>query len=288
MGNYVIITDSCCDLMTDTADELNLVVIPMALTVDGITYKNHLDWREVEPTAFYDMLRNGKTGFTSAVNPDTFVSVFEPILEQGKDILYLAFSSALSSTYSASVIAIEELKSKYPERTMLTVDTLCASLGEGLLVYLTAMEKNKGASITEARDFAEKTKLNICHWFTVDDLAHLKRGGRISAATALVGAVLNIKPILRVDDGGFLVSAGKVRGRRESVNNLAERVQSAITDTEQVFISHADCAEDAEALAAILRKNLNIKNIVINMIGPVIGLHSGPGTLAVFSVGRAR
>ena len=290
MRDYVIITDSCCDLSEQLANDAGLYVIPMVMTLSGKEYKNYLDEREISSKAFYDRLRAGETASTSALNMDTFLSVFGEFLEQGKDILYLAFSSGLSGTYHVSTLAAEELAQKYPESRIFCCDTLCASMGEGLLVYLAGKKKQSGASIEEVRDFVEQNKLNLCHWFTVDDLNHLKRGGRVSATTAFVGSLLNIKPVLHVDDEGHLINVGKARGRRAAVSSLFEHMkETAINPSEQtVFISHGDCEEDALALKEMIEKEFSPKEIQINPIGPVIGAHSGPGTLALFFLGTKR
>lgn len=290
MKDYIIITDSCCDLTPALADSADLAVIPLIVTIEGKEYRNMLDGSEIDSKAFYDKLRAGTTATTSAINPDVFNSVFEDALKAGKDILYLAFSSGLSSTYHASTIAADELKEKYPDSKIYCVDTLAASMGQGLLVYLAAEKKKDGATIEEVRDFVEQNKLNLCHWFTVDDLNHLKRGGRVSAATALVGTMLNIKPILHVDDEGHLINVGKARGRKASIESLfAHMKESAINPSEQtVFISHGDCEEDALTLKKMVEKEFSPKGIEINTIGPVIGAHSGPGTLALFFLGDKR
>lgn len=290
MRDYVIITDSCCDLSEQLANDAGLYVIPMVMTISGKEYKNYLDEREISSKAFYDRLRAGETASTSALNMDTFLSVFGEFLEQGKDILYLAFSSGLSGTYHVSTLAAEELAQKYPESRIFCCDTLCASMGEGLLVYLAGKKKQSGASIEEVRDFVEQNKLNLCHWFTVDDLNHLKRGGRVSATTAFVGSLLNIKPVLHVDDEGHLINVGKARGRRAAVSSLFEHMkETAVNPSEQtVFISHGDCEEDAVALKEMIEKEFSPKEIQINPIGPVIGAHSGPGTLALFFLGSKR
>lgn len=290
MRDYVIITDSCCDLSEQLANDAGLYVIPMVMTISGKEYKNYLDEREISSKAFYDRLRAGETASTSALNMDTFLSVFGEFLEQGKDILYLAFSSGLSGTYHVSTLAAEELAQKYPESRIFCCDTLCASMGEGLLVYLAGKKKQSGASIEEVRDFVEQNKLNLCHWFTVDDLNHLKRGGRVSATTAFVGSLLNIKPVLHVDDEGHLINVGKARGRRAAVSSLFEHMkETAVNPLEQtVFISHGDCEEDALALKEMIEKEFSPKEIQINPIGPVIGAHSGPGTLALFFLGSKR
>ena len=290
MRDYVIITDSCCDLSEQLANDAGLYVIPMVMTISGKEYKNYLDEREISSKAFYDRLRAGETASTSALNMDTFLSVFGEFFEQGKDILYLAFSSGLSGTYHVSTLAAEELAQKYPESRIFCCDTLCASMGEGLLVYLAGKKKQSGASIEEVRDFVEQNKLNLCHWFTVDDLNHLKRGGRVSATTAFVGSLLNIKPVLHVDDEGHLINVGKARGRRAAVSSLFEHMkETAVNPSEQtVFISHGDCEEDALALKEMIEKEFSPKEIQINPIGPVIGAHSGPGTLALFFLGTKR
>lgn len=290
MRDYVIITDSCCDLSEQLANDAGLYVIPMVMTISGKEYKNYLDEREISSKAFYDRLRAGETASTSALNMDTFLSVFGEFLEQGKDILYLAFSSGLSGTYHVSTLAAEELAQKYPESRIFCCDTLCASMGEGLLVYLAGKKKQSGASIEEVRDFVEQNKLHLCHWFTVDDLNHLKRGGRVSATTAFVGSLLNIKPVLHVDDEGHLINVGKARGRRAAVSSLFEHMkETAVNPSEQtVFISHGDCEQDALALKEMIEKELSPKEIQINPIGPVIGAHSGPGTLALFFLGSKR
>lgn len=290
MKDYVIITDSCCDLSEQLANDAGLYVIPMVMTISGTEYKNYLDERDISTKAFYDRLRAGETASTSALNMDTFLSVFGEFLEQGKDILYLAFSSGLSGTYHVSTLAAEELSHKYPESKIFCCDTLCASMGEGLLVYLAGKKKQAGASIEEVRDFVEQNKLHLCHWFTVDDLNHLKRGGRVSATTAFVGSLLNIKPVLHVDDEGHLINVGKARGRRAAVLSLFEHMkETAVNPSEQtVFISHGDCEEDALALKEMIEKEFSPKEIQINPIGPVIGAHSGPGTLALFFLGTKR
>ena len=290
MSEYVIVTDSSADLTAGMAEELGVEVLPLSFMVKGQTYRNYPDNREMDPGAFYAMLRAGEMATTAAVNVADYTSALEPLLEQGKDVLVLAFSSGLSATYQSSVIAVNELKEKFPERKIFTVDTLCASLGQGLLVYLAAKKQQAGASIEEVRDWAEENKLHLCHWFTVDDLHFLKRGGRISAATAVVGSMLQIKPVLHVDDEGHLISMGKARGRGASLTALVDHMEETAIDpaSQVVFISHGDCLADAEKVAADVKKRLGVKEVVINHVGPVIGAHSGPGTLALFFLGSRR
>ena len=287
--NFTIITDSSCDLPAKIAEQLHIRVIPLTVTVDGVQYHNFLDERELPFEQFYTNLPQMKSVTTSAVNIAEFTTVMESEIMTGRDVLYLGFSSGLSATYSAAVQAAKELSEKYPTHKIYTVDTLAASMGQGLLVYLAVMEKNKGKSIEEVRDFVENTKLSLAHWFTVADLGQLKRGGRISAATALLGTMLNIKPVLHVDDAGKLISMQKARGRAASIRAMVEKMEeSAIDPAEQViFISHGNCYDDAKKLADMVTAKWGCR-CVINYVGPVIGAHSGQGTLALFFLGKQR
>ena len=289
MSQYRIMTDSSCDLPAALAAELELTVLPLTVTIDEKSYTNYLDEREITFKDCYAALRDGREAKTAAANVDSFEQAMEPILQAGEDILYLGFSSALSSTYNAGALAAEQLAEKYPDRKILTVDTLSASMGQGLLVYLTVQQKRAGATIEEARDFAEKNKFHLCHWFTVDDLHHLRRGGRVSATSAVLGTVLNIKPVLHMDNEGRLIFMGKVRGRRASIKRMLEKMRETAIEPEKqiVFMSHGDCIEDAEYLAGRIREEWNVE-VVINYVGPVIGSHSGPGTLALFFLGTER
>lgn len=288
MRDYMILTDSCCDLTAQLADELGIIVLPLTLLMDGQEFRNYLDGREISPKDFYARIRSGSMPTTSAVNVGAFEEVMRPLLEAGKDILYLAFSSALSTTHQSACIAAEGLRAEFPDAKIHVVDTLGASMGQGLLVYLCAQQKKAGKTVDEVRDYAENTKLNICHWFTVDDLNHLKRGGRVSAATALLGTMLAIKPVLHVDDGGHLTSVSKARGRKASLMALADEMGKAVTDAETIFISHGDCEEDVNLLADELRSRFGVKEVVVNYVGPVIGAHTGAGVVALFFVGSHR
>ena len=288
MSDYVIVTDSSADLPASLVQELGVEVLPLSFTVQGKTYHNYPDDREMDPKVFYKMLRDGEMATTSAVNVAEYTAMLEPLLQAGKDVLVLAFSSGLSTTYQSSVIAVNELSEQYPDRKIYTVDTLCASLGQGLLVWHAVREQRRGQSIEAVRDWVEENKLRLCHWFTVDDLHFLKRGGRISAATAVVGTMLSIKPVLHVDDEGHLISMGKARGRGASLTALVDHMEQTVTDVDTVFISHGDCLADAEKVAADVKKRFGTKDVVINNVGPVIGAHSGPGTLALFFLGTKR
>ncbi len=290
MSSFVIVTDSSCDLPAEMADEMELTVLPLSFNLMNKEYRNYLDGREMSFEDFYQHIRNGERCITSAVNMDAFITAIEPILKSGKDMLCITFSSGLSNTYNAAKLACEELAPKYPERKVYVVDTLCSSLGEGLLVYLAVQEKRKGKSIDEVRDYVEENRLHVCHWFTVDDLNHLKRGGRVSAATALIGTMLNIKPIIHVDNSGHLINVCKARGRRASLTALVDHMEeTAIDPTSQiVFINHCDSKKDAEFVAEDVKRRLGVKTIITNFVGPVIGAHCGPGGLAVYYFGTHR
>lgn len=290
MTTYTILTDSSCDLPAKMAEEMGLEIVSLSVLLGGEEYVNYLDEREIPFIDLYQKLREGCDSTTSAVNVAAFLSIMEPLLAAGQDILYIGFSSALSNTYNAAVMAAAELAEKYPERKIYAVDSLCASLGQGLLVYLAVEQKRAGADIGALRDYVEQTKLKVCHWFTVDDLHFLQRGGRVSKTAAAVGSVLNIKPVLHVDNEGRLVPVTKVRGRKASLRELVNRMAEAavLPATQTVFISHGDCLEDAQMVADLVREKLGAKEIIINYVGPVIGSHSGPGTLALFFLGNQR
>ena len=290
VSDYVIMTDSCCDLPAELAKELELEVLPLRLELGDREYRNLLDGSEIGFTEFYEEVRGGAMPVTSAVNVGEFDAAMRPILEAGKDILCLCFSSALSTTYQSAVIAAKELEEAFPERKVCVVDSLCASMGQGLFVWLCAQEKKKGKTLEELRDYAEGAKANVCHWFTVDDLNHLKRGGRVSAAAALFGTMLSVKPVLHVDDQGRLIPMEKCRGRKASLLALVDHMEKTVVDPERypVFISHGDCREEAEFLAEEIRRRFGVKDIRISYVGPVIGSHTGTGVMALFFVGRSR
>ena len=287
MKNYVIYTDSCADLTKEMYEELGLKALQLDIVVEG---EEPVSNDKVDIKEIYAKLRAKKSASTAAVNIEKFLEVFEADAKEGLDILYLGFSSGLSSTFSAGVVAMKELQEKYPDSKFYAVDTLCASMGQGLLVYHAAKKMQAGASIEEVRDFVENNKLNLCHWFTVDDLFFLKRGGRVSAATAVVGSLLNIKPVMHVDNAGKLINVSKVRGRKAAIDTMFENMRKSMIPgrNDVVFISHGDCIEDAQYLADRVRNELNISSIEINYVGPVIGSHSGPGTLALFFFGNER
>ena len=288
MNNYVILTDSACDIKPE-------LLMEWGVHHESLTFRFNDSETEyadgsVDIKEFYDKMRAGGVAKTAAVNAEIFSNLFETHLKNGLDVLYLGFSSGLSTTYNSARIAAEQLREKYPERKILTVDTLAASAGFGLLLYLTVEKKNTGATIEEAAAFAEETKLHICHWFTVDDLVYLKRGGRVSATTAFVGNALGIKPVMHVDNEGHLINVTKVRGRKTAIAALADKYGELAVDREngRVFISHGDCLKDVQELENLLKTRYNATVDVITNVGAVIGSHSGPGTLALFFVGNVR
>ena len=288
MTTYQIISDSCCDFTAQQYQDNNVLCVPLSVVYQGESHDNFSDPKSVK--AFYDTLRTGVTATTSAANPEGWTAVMEPVLASGKDVLVLAFTSALSMTYQSAVIAADELAEKYPDRKIRVVDTRCAALGQGLLVWYACRKRDEGLSLEELTSWVEENKLHICHWVTVDDLSHLKRGGRISGATALVGTMLNIKPIIHVDDEGRLVNVGKCRGRKAAMEFIAGKLGETGEgwDNSTVFVAHGDCPEDAAALEKILKEKYGVKEVVTGYVGPVIGAHTGPGVLVVFYMGTHR
>ena len=287
MRDYVITVNSTVDLPKEWLEERNVPVVPLRYTIDGQTYE---DMSGLTAKEFFDKLREGKMSVTSQVNPEEARAALEPFLKEGKDILHLAFSSGLSGTCNSMKIAGEELKEEYPEAKVIVIDTLCACLGEGLLLYKALQQKAAGKTIQETADWVEENKLHICHDVTVDDLNHLHRGGRISKATAVVGTMVKIKPIIHMDDNGKLQVVGKERGRKKSLNKIVDMAveQSEGWDNDIIMITHGDCIEDAEYVAGLVREKMGIDNILINNIGTVIGSHTGPGVVAVFCMGNKR
>lgn len=289
MREYVITTDNNADLPEEYYKEHNVGCMYFSYTMDDVLYKQGSYMPEGE---FYGKMRAGSMPTTAQVNPEEARLLFEPYLKEGKDILHIAFSSGLSGTYNSCRIAVEELREEYPDRIITIIDSLAASLGQGLLVYLTQKLKEEGADMQTAAEWAENHRKNIVHLFTVDDLNHLYRGGRVSKTTAVLGGMLNIKPILHVDDEGKLIPIGKVRGRKKSILELAslmdEKLGSHKDTCDTIFISHGDCLEDAKFLAEKIKARYQINTEIINYVGSVIGAHSGPGTLALFFVGDLR
>ena len=286
--SYKIITDSCCDFTDAMCAELGLSYVPLIVTYNGESHTNFSE--ETAIKAFYNELRNGVTATTSAVNPEGWANVMEPALAAGEDLLVITFTSGMSTTYQSAVIAAQELEEKYPQRKILVVDSLCAALGQGLLIWYACKKRDEGLSLEELAAWVEENKLHICHWVTVDDLTHLKRGGRISATSAIVGTMLNIKPIIHVNDEGKLINVAKVRGRKTAIDYLASKLGELGEgyDNETCFVVHGDCEEDAQTLAAMVKEKYGVKHVHIGYLGPVIGAHTGPGVLALFFLGQHR
>lgn len=287
MNNYVILTDSSCDLTAKQLSDISVDALSLEVLIDGgEPILNH----DINIEEFYAKLREKGSVTTSAISMDRFSEFFEGYLAQGTDLLYLGFSSGLSGTYNAAFVAAQELAEKYPERKVLTVDTLCASLGQGLFVYLAARLKAEGKTIDEVYEWAKEKRYNLCHWVTVDDLFFLKRGGRVNAATAVMGTMLSIKPIIHVDNKGKLINVEKARGRKGALDNLFEHMRATVIEPEKqtMFICHGDCIADAEYMAKRMKEELGVPEVIIGYTGPVIGAHSGPGTLAIFFMGTER
>ena len=290
MGDYILMTDSCCDLPGYLVEQLNLRVLPLAVHFDGECYADLPDGAGISYSDFYRRIRGGEMPSTSAVNIGQYEQAMEAAVNEGKDIVCVCFSGALSTTYQSARIAAGTVREDHPHAQIFVIDSLSASMGQGLLLYLAAQQKEAGLSAQELADWIEANKLRVCHWFTVDDLLHLRKGGRISDATALMGTVLGIKPIMHTDEDGKLTATGKIRGRKQSLSVLVDEVKKRIEDPAQqtMFLCHADCAQEAYALANTLKEQLGVKDVIVHFIGPVIGSHTGTGTIGLFFVGQPR
>ena len=285
--NFLFFTDSTCDLPHEIYEQNDIKVMSLTYEVDG---KEYTDINGLSYEEFYKKMRAGFMTKTSQITPDTFEKTFNEIIKQEKDILYIAFSSGLSGTYNSARIAAKNIKEKYPNSKIYVIDSLCASLGEGLLVYNAIQLMNEGKSIDEIANWVEENKLHLCHMFTVDDLMFLHKGGRVSKTSAIAGSILGIKPGLHVDNEGHLIPLTKVRGRKQSLNWLVDNMEKRIGNWENktFAICHGDCIDDAEYVAQLVKDKFGIENCIINHTGPVIGSHSGPGTMALFFLGDYR
>jgi DegV family protein with EDD domain len=288
--SFKIVTDSSANLTDELIIQNDIEVISLIFRVGDKEQYSFIKGEETNIKQYYEMMRNGETITTAQLSMTPCREIFESILKHGEDVLYIGFSSALSGSFNVADMVARELQEEYPQRKIFSVDSLCASMGQGLLVYHAALLKNEGKSIEEVRDWLINNRLNLCHWFTVADLAYLKKGGRISATTALLGTIMNIKPILHVDDEGKLVPTGKVRGRRQSLDELVNQMKLTCINPEEqmIFISHGDCMDDALYVEKLVREKMNVKDVIINYVDPVIGAHSGPGTIALFFIGSKR
>lgn len=285
--DYVITSDNTCDLPADYYEEHGIPYLKLSYIIDGNVLEGNADF---DYRDFYDKLRGGLMPTTSQVTILDAKQFFEKFLKDGKDILHIAFSSGLSGTYNSCCVAAEELKEEYPDRSIVVIDSLAASLGEGLLLHYAILQRDAGKTMVEVADYVEGIKKHICHFFTVDDLNHLYRGGRVSRLTAFAGTIIGIKPVLHVDDEGKLVAIGKVRGRKGSLKAIVDHMENNMIPDKNdiIFICHGDCEEEAELVKKMVQERYGIEAFLINPVGPVIGAHSGPGTMSVFFVGQKR
>lgn len=286
---FKIVTDSTADLPVEYLQENQVGCLNLSYILDGVTYGQG---EELDPKEFFDMMRDGKMPTTSQVNPSEAKVYFEEVIKTEKEILYIAFSSGLSGTYNSVKIAAEEIMEEHPDVKIIVVDTLCASMGEGLVVYKAVELKKQGKSMEEVAQWLEDNKLHSIHVFTVDDLFHLYRGGRVSKTAAVIGTLVGIKPLLHVDDEGHLINIDKIRGRKKSLQALVNHMELKTKDYKEgndiVMISHGDAFEDAVYVKNLIQERLGIENVMINSLGPVIGSHTGPGLIALFFMGTER
>lgn len=285
----ILFTDSCCDLPISFVNENNIQVMPIIVNINGEDIPDDLG-KSISHKDFYSLIRNGKLPKTSQVNVDTFERNFKKYVREGYSIVYIGFSSALSGCVNSARLAKEIIDEEIKDADITIVDTKSASMGLGLLVYYAANMLKEGNSKEDIVNWLENNKLKVNHWFTVDDLNHLKRGGRVSSTVAIVGTMLSIKPIMHVDNEGRLIPISKVKGRKKSIKELYDKLKEKIVDSENqtIFISHGDCIQEAESLKELILSEVKVKEIIINNIGPAVGSHSGPGTLALFFIGNSR
>lgn len=287
MSTYVITTDTTCDLPEEFLKEHNIDAVPLYYAIDDVIYGED---QHLSPKELFDLMRDGKMPTTMAANPETITNYLRKHLENGKDILHIAFSSGLSSTYNAAVIAANELAEAFPDRTITVIDSKAASMGEGLMVYKAQKNLESGMSLSENAEWLENNKLHFCHLITVNDLNHLHRGGRVSKTTAVIGTMINVKPIIHVDDEGKLIPISNVRGRKKSLNTLVDKMGEVCEGYENdiIFISHGDCLEDAEYVASQIKERFGIDAFMYNYVCSTIGSHTGPGVVALFYMGEHR
>lgn len=291
MRDYIIMTDSCCDLNAAEVGKLELTVLPLSFRMDDKTMLDTPDHADMRPEVFFEQIAAGKECATAAVNVGQFTDAMKAALDEGKDILCISFSSALSTTYQSACIAADDLRGQYPDAKIIVIDSLSASRGLGMLLYYTVQEKRKGKTIEEVADFVRETIPHQCHWFTVADLNHLKRGGRVSAAAALAGTMLNIKPVMHCDSDGKLTPVGKERGMKAALTELVDTMEKLGTkplSEQTVFICHASCPDYVLFVSDLLRERFGVTDVRSDFIGPVIGAHTGCGTLGLFFMGEKR
>lgn len=288
--SYVIVTDSGANLPETVIEKLNVTVVPLLFQIKGQEYTSYKKGEVTDLKQFYDMMRAKEVITTSLITPERFSECFKGFLEQGQDILYVGFSSGLSGTYQSGVIAADELREAYPERKIITVDTLCASMGQGLILYYACQMRDEGKSIDEVAAWITENRLRLCHWFTCDDLFFLKRGGRISAGAAVFGSLLQVKPVMHVDNEGKLAVFSKARGRKQAMQELVKHMEETVEDPQKqmIMVVHGDCEDDAKYILNLIKNKFTIKDELIHYLDPVIGAHAGPGTLAIFYLGKNR
>lgn len=287
MSNYKITSDTTCDLPDSYLTEHDISILPLYYNLNDVIYGDEIN---MTPHELFDKMREGNMPSTMACNPETTEKIFRNILEEGYDILHIAFSSTLSSSYNTAAIVGKELSEEFPDRKIIVIDSKSASLGEGLIVYNAAKNKAEGMSIDDNAKWVEQNMLNVCHLFTVNDLFHLHRGGRVSKATAIIGTMINVKPVLHVDNNGALVPLNNVRGRKKAINALADNMGKVIDgfNNDVIMISHGDCYDEAFALGEQLKERYGVKEVIINYVCPTIGAHTGPGVIALFYMGNQR
>lgn len=290
MKDFIITADSCSDLPLNLVKEMDLRVIPLSVEIDGNVYRDYPDEREIKVKDFYELLRDKKVAKTSMINVNDFIVFFEEVLKEGKDILYIGFSSALSGTVNSASLAKEEIMDKYPNRKIVIIDSLSASLGLGLLIFHADKLRRAGKTIDEVASWVEDNKLKLCHLFTVADLGTLRRGGRLSGTAAFFGDLLRVKPVMHVSNEGKLVPLKKARGRASSLVMLVEMMKEGIVEPKKqtIFLSHGDDLETAKNVGKMIQDEIGVKKIIYGNVGPIIGAHSGPGTIAIFFLGNER
>lgn len=291
MRDYIIMTDSCCDLTAEEVAESELTVLPLTFTMKGVNYRDTPDHADMSLEEYYRHIRAGVQSTTAAVNVGDFTDAMRPILESGRDILCVNFSSALSTTYQSAVIAADELRGEFPDARIIVIDSLAASRGQGMLLWHAAKEKKRGASIDETAAWVREHIQHQDHWFTVDDLGHLRRGGRLNATSAIVGTVLAIKPVMHTDSEGRLTPVSKARGMKQALTELVNKMDELGTrplEDQTVFICHADAPESVAFVKGLLRERFGVTDVRAGYIGPVIGSHTGAGTLGLFFFGSER
>jgi len=288
--NYQIVVDSTSDLPAKMADEMGLVVIPYIVSMDGKDYYNYLDGREISAKDFYNALRSGKQATTTQVTPFRYVETWEPFLSEGKDILYMCLSSGLSKSYDQSLMAVKEMQEKYPERKVISIDTRSASVGQGILAIYAARARDEGKSLEENAAHLEELVPRVQHWIMADDLHHLKRGGRVSGAAAIMGTMLSVKPILNIFGNGKIAPVAKVKGRKKAMAHIVEQLVSQQVDVANrpMCIAHGDDIELAQMLQDLVIEKFGKCEFVVNDFGPVIGAHTGPSAIAAVFIGAER